>query len=379
MRRPNRPSRIRPGAWLGIWLAAMIAAGAGARGDGSAAGITVGSEVVPASQGLKLRAGDREISPTPGAVLKVEQIQDGRLLVARADGQSRGWVDADRVVPVDRALEHFDRAIAENSRDAWLLATRASLRVRRHDYAEAIDDYDLAIAIDPKESAYYLGRGGLWARRGDHARTIADLSAAIRLAPDQIDGYLLRAMEWEKDLKPDQALADYQAAIAVEPRATAAYVGRGRIWKMTGDFARMLGNYEELAQVAPEDPVGHREVAWLLASCDLDGFRDGRRALAEATVACKLTRWSDPSCLEAIAAACAEVGDFENAVRWQTRAIELFSARLDRVDRRLAVNKGRDARMSNGLYRYRRHLPMRERPDRTTRVVEIPAAAGPRG
>ncbi len=379
MRRSDPPVQMRRRAWMRIWMAATFAAGTAASGDVSAVGLEVGSEVVPASRGLKLRTGDREISPAPGAALKVERIQDGRLLVGLPDGRSRGWVDADQVIPVDRALEYFDRAITENSRDAWLFASRASLRVRRHDYAEAIDDYDLAITIDPKEPAYYLGRGALSARRGDHARTIADLSEAIRLAPHRIEGYLLRAMEWEKDLKPDQALADYQSAIALDSQATAAYVGRGRIWKMTRDFGRLLENYEELSRMAPENPVGHREVAWLLATCDLDGFRDGRRALAEATVACKLTRWSDPSCLEAIAAACAEVGDFESAVGWQTRAMQLFQASLDRVDRRLSVNKGRDARMSNGLYRYRQHLPLRERPDRTTRVVEIPATAGSRG
>ncbi len=379
MRRPDRPAKMCRWAGMRIWMAATIAAGIAASGDASVVGLETGSEVVPASPGLRLRTGDREISPAPGAALKIEQIQGGRLLVELPDGRSRGWVDADQVIPVDRALEHFDRAITENSRDAWLYASRASLRVRRHDYAEAIDDYDLAITIDPKEPAYYLGRGALSARRGDHGRTIADLSEAIRLAPHRIEGYLLRAMEWEKDLKPDQALADYQAAIAVDSQATAAYVGRGRVWKMTRDFGRLLENYEELARNVPEDPVGHREVAWLLATCDLEGFREGRRALAEATIACKLTRWSDPSCLEAIAAACAEVGDFESAVRWQSRAMQLFQTGLDRIDRRLAANKGRDARMSNGLYRYRQHLPLRERPDRTTRVVEFPAAASPRG
>ena len=379
MKRRARTARIGGGPWMGIWLVATIASGSGVRGDGPTGRIAVGSEVVPASPGLKLRAGDREVSPAPGAGLKVEQVEGGRLLVALPDGRHRGWIEANQAVPVDRALEHFDRAIAGNPKAAWFLASRASLRVRRHDYAEAIDDYDLAIALDPREPAYYLGRGALWARRGNHDRTIADLSEAIRLAPDSIDGYLLRAREWEKDLKPDRALADFQAAIAIDPRETLAYLGRGRIWKMNQEFGKLLANFEALARVAPEDPVGHREVAWLLATCDVGGFRDGRRALDEATVACKLTRWSDPSCLEAIAAACAEVGDFDDAVRWQVRAMELFQSRLDRVDRRLASNKGRDARMSNGLYRYRRKLPLRERPDRTTRVAEYPVGIGPQG
>ena len=115
-------------------------------------------------------------------------------------------------------------------------------------------------------------------------------------------------------------MADYQKAIALDPRAILAYDGRGRIWKGSGEYEKVVANFAELARMVPDDPLGHREVAWLLATCDRDADRDGRRALQEATTACELTKWADPVCLDALAAACAEVGDFDAAVKWQTRA-----------------------------------------------------------
>jgi serine/threonine-protein kinase len=52
-------------------------------------------------------------------------------------------------------------------------------------------------------------------------------------------------------------------------------------------------------------------------------YRDGRRAVEAATRACELTDWKNAGFLDTCAAAHAEAGQFESAVKWQTRAIEL--------------------------------------------------------
>jgi serine/threonine-protein kinase len=72
--------------------------------------------------------------------------------------------------------------------------------------------------------------------------------------------------------------------------------------------------------------------------------------VASATTACELTSWGNSDDLNALAAACAEVGDFDNAVRWQSKAIEHLSEEKPKADYRIRLTL------------YRQKKPYRESP-----------------
>jgi hypothetical protein len=64
-------------------------------------------------------------------------------------------------------------------------------------------------------------------------------------------------------------------------------------------------------------------IAWLKATCPDANHRDGRIAVDMATRACELTNWQDAASLDTLAAAYAEVGDFDQALKYQNQVLQL--------------------------------------------------------
>jgi Zn-dependent protease len=101
----------------------------------------------------------------------------------------------------------------------------------------------------------------------------------------------------------------------------AALTNRGIVESRRGNWQRAIDDYSEALRLQPKLATAHNNLAWLLATCPVDALRNGQEAFERATWACKATGWSNPSCMGTFAAACAEIGDFSQAVRWQKRAI----------------------------------------------------------
>src|SRR5262249_2042520 len=100
-----------------------------------------------------------------------------------------------------------------------------------------------------------------------------------------------------------------------------AHTNRGLVETRCGEWQRAIEDYREAIRLQPKLASAHNNLAWLLAVCPVEALRNGQEAVEHATWACETTGWSNPSCLGTLAAACAEAGDFGQAVRWQERAL----------------------------------------------------------
>jgi serine/threonine-protein kinase len=217
------------------------------------------------------------------------------------------------------ALVAADRAIDNNPNYFSGYFSRGLALRETKDLSGAAAALRRAADLDPSNPGPFWYLGDVLRRQGDGAAAAdADRKAADRLSVIVRDS-----------MDQPGALAGLQRAVERDPGHDLDRYKLGQFLQQQGRSAEAERAYLGVIKVQPACVLAYDSLARLLATCSDDKVRDGKRAVEYATKACELSGWKDPLCVDTLAAAYAETGHFEEAVRYQTRALEDSTSKDD--------------------------------------------------
>jgi tetratricopeptide (TPR) repeat protein len=231
------------------------------------------------------------------------------------------------------AKGHFDQAIADLTEAIRLHPNRAEFYFHRGTICfrtgrphDAVSDFTEAIRLDPTSAMTYAFRAAVWQNAKDFDQAILDLTEAIRLCPGNDSFFFVHGSARYLKGELNQAIDDYTAAIEIDPDVVDAYVARAVAWRRKGEFEKAFLDLREAHRKDPTNAYPYQELAWLQSTASDARFRDGKKAVKNALRACELNAWGEPNKLCILAAAYAEAGNFDAAVEWQSKAVDLANS-----------------------------------------------------
>jgi tetratricopeptide (TPR) repeat protein len=247
------------------------------------------------------------------------------------------------------------RVIEDRGDEVVVIENGKDVIVRKSDMvlqSEAVAYFTEVIDKNPGDVTPYAFRGWAWKQQKSLDNALKDYDKAVELSPEQCAWRNNRALIWIEKKEYDKAIADYDESIKLFPQYGLAYRNRGNCWLKKKEYEKALKDFTRAIELSPDNPHAHNSVARVLASCPSEKFRDGKQALESARRANELSGWKSGFILDTYAAAFAERGEFDEAIKWQEKAF---------ADTYFIKEKGDEARKRLQLYRDKK--PYREAPD----------------
>ena len=225
---------------------------------------------------------------------------------------------------LDSALEDIEEVLELVPYNVEAIQLRGIVYSQQLDFKNAIKDFKTLAESDPT-NAFYRNQLAVLYNADDQP------SRAVQIYRKLLDEYSL----------DNTGSMDADGKILLLRRRFAALRGVADARLSIGEHKKAVENYDEALEIeeqlqelleeeaGPDDEPQKLDdgvlnnLAWVLATSTLDEVRDGERAIELATKAAEITDYKEAHVLSTLASGYAETGDFDEAIKWIEKAIEV--------------------------------------------------------
>ncbi|UUO07066.1 tetratricopeptide repeat protein [Blastopirellula sp. J2-11] len=220
------------------------------------------------------------------------------------------------------AIQDLDQVLAFIPRSVPALMMRARLYIDLDRPADAEQDLDRILSIEANLPDAIILRSVVLTQQGKFGQAIKDLENLLQRDPQNESILIQIGMIYNSDGQPRKAIQIFDTVLKKSPDSWQALSGRSNAQLSIGEQKAAIEGYEQALKLQPKDDHILNNLAWVLATSPQDDLRNGQRSLELAKQACEVTKYEAPHILSTLAAAHAEVGDFDEAKKWAQKAVD---------------------------------------------------------
>ncbi len=245
------------------------------------------------------------------------------------------------------AIRHYARSLELDPTSATARYNLAILLAEQGSLDEAIEHLQLAVERRPNYGAAHNNLGAILLSLGRTTEAIPSLDRAVTLDADNAvaRNNLGRALSLVG--RSNDALPHFRQALVLDPTMADAHHNLANTLETLGDLAGAVEHQREALELVPGAIAPMTSLAWMLATAGNVELRAPSEAVTLGEEAARLTDRQNVRVLDALAAAYASAGQFDQAVTTQGVAVRLaeeLGARTAAAElrRRLAMYQRRE-------------------------------------
>jgi len=191
---------------------------------------------------------------------------------------------------------------------------------------EAIAHLQTAELLNPKLARVHYNLGNVLLQRGKIDDAIANYETELRIYPTFAEGHNNLASALFRKGRPDAAFDHLKTALELNPNYPEARNNLGIALSQKGEMHEAIAQWNKTLEVQPNNLEAQCNLAWVFATFPDASIRNGAKAVELAQRAIELSDGKNARIWRLAAAAYAEAGRFQDAVKAAQNGLALAEA-----------------------------------------------------
>ncbi len=204
-----------------------------------------------------------------------------------------------------------------------LAAIIISAWFQTHYWQNSITIFTHTLNITNHNSVAHYELGLAFEHTGKLNKAVLHYNEALKINPDYAQAHNNLGTVLARQENMEAAIYHYDQALQIDPDYSKACYNLAKAYLTLNKIETAIYYLQEALRIDPDMTIALFNLSWIYATSENEKTRNGIKAVELAEKLCKLTKYKQPLGLDALSAAYAEAGKYDDAVFTAGKALEL--------------------------------------------------------